>query len=222
DDLGQASAGLLVGPGDRACGNQVARLERRTVRGLMRDHLRESPVELGEVAADDPPGRAAVIGKVRRQFDVDPAEAAVVGIEKVGGYVGLVRVPPARRDTERGESFHGHDPRADGGEEALAEMRSENGLEELDAASRPVVDQTAAEQQLLGLSDRDRTAEFVPAAQPGAELQLEVEERLRPETHVVAARRRFVLPARAYDRGAAGADRTRAAVVGHWQRERGQ
>src|SRR5690606_17866033 len=88
--------------------------------------------------------------------------------------------------------------------------------------SRPVVDQTAAEQQLLGLSDRDRAAEFVPAAQPGAELQLEVEERLRPETHVVAARRRFVLPARAYDRGAAGADRTRAAVVGHWQRERGQ
>src|SRR5215831_11940580 len=55
-ELDQAAAVLLLGARDRAARDQVARPQVAPVRAVVRDHLRERPVDVAQVAVAQPNG----------------------------------------------------------------------------------------------------------------------------------------------------------------------
>ena len=136
-------------------------------------------------------GRARAGVDFGRQLDVEATRRAIERVVEICGNLGWSAVRAACRDAEWRERLHRHDPWRDGRQEALAEVRPEQHLVELDAAGRPVVDagssRTAARPRALMSTVSPESVDR--AAEPGAELELEIEHRLRPDDHLVRAPR---------------------------------
>src|SRR5262245_46653508 len=191
-ELDQAAAVLLRRPRDGAARDQVAGAQVAAVRAVVRDPLREGPVDVAQVAAAQRERRQAALAHqgARQQhleLQVHAAAGPVLLVVEVRQRLRILGRTLEGRHAERRERLERHHPRADRGREALGEERAERlVLPLLQVASGPVVEQAQAEELALGLRQRDRLAERVAGPEERADLELVVERSARAEARLAA------------------------------------
>src|SRR4051812_21819733 len=147
----------------------------------MRKHLRNAPVHVAEIADAESHWRGlsvAHLASVERKFEcqVNSALLAIFVARKIRQWRRVTLWTSECLRTIGHERFHGDDPWRDGRSETLGEEWSERlVLPRLNVARRPIVNETEAEDVLLGLVDRNALAEFVSGADIETDLEFIVE-----------------------------------------------
>src|SRR5437868_14431894 len=163
--------------GDRAATEQVAWLYVAAVRALVRDELRHRPVRLAEARARDA-HRLLHLRRAELHLELDGIGAfALVGVVvQVGKRFGIFFRAREGRAAVRLERIHRHDPRRDGGGEALRKERTERLVfPRLHIARRPIVEEQRAEEMLVRARDRDWLAQAVSFPDDERELGFVIE-----------------------------------------------
>ncbi|SPE17970.1 exported hypothetical protein [Candidatus Sulfotelmatomonas gaucii] len=214
--LKQAALGARAGTGDGAGGEQVAGLQIAAIARVVRDQLRNRPIEIAQISAAQHHGRCACLLHLR-------------GLEiNLEGKIDSVAICSRRAQiSKRGwiafgafecgnaiwrQCFQRNNPGRDGCGEVLRKKRTERlVLPRLDVACRPVVDEAQAEDVLLGFGDRNRLTQRVGRTDEDAHFQFVVEPVRRSENRFCALR--FDLAAWPADLSTAHDDRRSSAVI---------
>src|SRR4051812_32469757 len=136
----------------------------------MRKHLRNAPVHVAEIADAESHWRGLSVAHLasgERYFEcqVNSAMLAIFVARKIRQWRRVTLWTSECFRTIGHERFHGDDPWRDGRSETLGEEWSERlGPPSFNVAREPIVNETEAEDVLLGLVDRNALAEFVSGA----------------------------------------------------------
>src|SRR5258706_6477813 len=144
-------------------------------------HLREGPVLMAKARTRNSNSlriAAPRLGLERNlELDIDGPTLSVAGAIQVSERLGILRRAPPRT-TEWRKRIQRYDPRRNRGREILGlEWPQRGRLPGLNVARRPVVQQTDAENMILGPVDQYGRALFIADANEDAEFQLIIETR---------------------------------------------
>src|SRR5690349_19330590 len=99
---------------------------------------------------------------VNLEIDIETAKIIVAGVAQIFERLRIIRTAFESFRSKRSECLHRHDVWRDRRREILCEKGTERLIFPcLNIASRPVVDETHAEDMILGFPDRDRLTHLI-------------------------------------------------------------